>query len=270
MRIPKRLPIFVLASVLTFGLGVWFTRITTTVTYCPRFSPWETLLKFENQDLQGLDEESGRQVQAAVEAVTGKRNEHTYGAFKPVLFRTMSNTQGEKRYLLVELAQLWVIPGNSNLRVHVFDAAGQRFNVQEFNAGYRMNVGDMRIRKNDVTKHQLLIVTSEYCFGGRPTHQYYALAGNGLMLVYLEQDGRMEHNNYQNMGMAVGPEIWHSFAEWEKALNSSDEAEILSALVWLDDDRRKSDGVRKRLEELSQSENDWIRIAAQTGLEHNK
>ena len=50
----------------------------------------------------------------------------------------MSNNEGEKRYVLVELAPMAIIPGNSSLRVHVFDTAGLLLNVQEFNAGYRI------------------------------------------------------------------------------------------------------------------------------------
>ena len=224
MRIPTRLPVFLLVSVLTFGLGVWFTRITTTRTYCPRFSPWEMLLKYENQDLQGLDEESRRQIEVAVEAVTGKRNEHQFGRFSPQLFRLMSNTKGEQRYVLVELAPLEFIPGNCTLRVHVFDTAGRLLSVQEFSNGHRTSVTSMRIRHTGLTTHPLLIVDAQYCLGGHPSTQFYALTEKGMALVYLEQDGRINRTSYPSSNMTIGPEINRSIDEWENALASSDDA----------------------------------------------
>lgn len=270
MRIAKRLPLFLCASVLTFALGVGFTRFTTTKTYCPRFSPWEVLLKFENQDLQGLGEESRRQVEAAVKAITGKSYENTAGEFKPALFRSMSNTNHEQRYVLVELAQLFMIPGS--LRVHVFDAAGHLLNLQEFNVGQRMTVRSMRIRKTDLINQQTLIVDSQYCLGGHPSQQFYALVGNGLVLIYLEQDGKLDNNNYRDWHMTIGPKIERSVIEWGNYLSSTDDAEVLSALVWFNGNRPLMSRNRpyRQLHDLTRSKNLWIKTAAESALENTK
>lgn len=173
MKLAKRLPIFVSAGLLTFALGVWMTPVEQQSLLVLRQDPWQMLLTFENQDLQALDEQSLRKVKAAVEAITGKRDDNFLGQFQPALFRLLSNTKGEKRYVLVEEAPLVLIPGNATLRVHVFDTTGRLRNAQEFSAGHRMSITSMRIREVPVVEHQLLIVDTEYCLGGHPSSQYY-------------------------------------------------------------------------------------------------
>ena len=193
MKISKRTLIFAFVGLLTFALtfatGVLVTRLTTFQSSCIRVSPWQVLLSFENQDLQGLDEEQKRKVEAAVQAITGKRNENILSRFEPALFRLMSNTEGAKRYVLVEEAPLVVIPGHTTLRVHVFDEAGRLLNVQEFNAGNRTSVTSMRIRKTHLTNYQFLIIEAEYWLVGHPFAQYYALKGDRMEFVHLSKYG---------------------------------------------------------------------------------
>jgi hypothetical protein len=274
MKIAKRTFLFVglLTFASTFVLGVFVTRLGTFKSACVRMTPWQVLVSFENQDLQGLDEESKRKVEAVVNAITGQRDEQIFKHFEPTLFRLTANTKGEKRYVLVELNQISIIPGNSYLRVHVFDTAGRVLDVQEFNAGYRTNVTSMRMRKTNPAKHQLLIVDAEYCLGGHPSTQYYALTADRMELVYLEQDGRVDNNNYHTSHMTIGPQVERSFGEWEKALRSSEEVEVLSALVWLNGHVPLPfhEKVQNRLQELSQSENFFIKTSAQSVLENNK
>jgi hypothetical protein len=278
MRISKRNPIFIAVSILTFALGVFvtprlelpngFRRENVLVL---RQSPWKLLLSFENQDLLGLDEPRKRMIEGAVVAITGQRHENPIGRFEPALFRTIVNTQGEKRYILVELAQIAIIPGNSSLRVYVFDPAGSLLNSQEFNAGYRTAITSMRVRDNEIVPQPLLIVEAEYCLGGHPSTQYYALTSDRVELVYLEQDGRVDRNAYLSH-MSVGPQLERSVDELEKALGSSEEVEVLSALVWYNTNPPlpKHATVQNRLRELSQSENYFIKRAAHLVLENSK
>ena len=60
------------------------------------------------------------------------------------------------------------------------------------------------------------------------------VVGNRISLAYLEEDGQFERNNYQDSNMTIGPSIrGRSADDWEKALRSTDTAEVMSALIWL-------------------------------------
>ena len=114
MRITLRLAGFALAGLATFFVGVFLTRALVQLHREP--SAWQVLLSFENQDLEGLDEKSSAVLQKAVTAVTGHVRGNELSAFAPRVFRTISNTSGEKRYILVEESPLVMIPGNASLR----------------------------------------------------------------------------------------------------------------------------------------------------------
>jgi hypothetical protein len=291
MKIARRTSIFIFVGLLTFFLGVWLTRLGTYRSYCPRPSAWQILLTFENQDLQALDEHSKRAVKLAIQAHLGKPYEDIAVGFQPALFRSMLNTKGEKRYVFVEEAPMVIVPGNTTLRVHVFDLTGRLLNAQEFNAGYRQLVKSMQVRENVFLETHGLVVNTGYVFTQHESHSFYVLIDNELTLVYLELDGSFYPNNYQSPHMTVGPISPRSVDEWEKALTSGDNAEMLSALVWFggrhwedepppyDQDKLESEKllllrsrevVRNRIEELSKSENLWIKTAAQSVLENNK
>lgn len=283
MRITLRLAGFALAGLATFFVGVFLPRALVQRHSEP--SAWQVLLSFENQDLEGLDAKSSEVLQKAVNTVTGHASESQHhNNFLLRIFRTITNTNGEKRYILVEEAPLRMIPGNSWLRVHVFDTAGRLLNEQEFNAGYRLSLSSIQIRRIEAINSEGLIAQGLPVFGGHFLSQYYVLSGNQTALVYLEFDGQHDTNDYQNSRMTIGPQIQHSVDEWEKALHSDDDVEVLTALLWLgghhwegepapyDEDKGEAEKVsvllsreqvRKRLFELSQSENFWIKAAVQ-------
>jgi len=292
MSMKKRIAVFLLISLSTFLVGVFATRVAERLLaeqHEP--SPWQVLLSFENQDLQGLNDENRSRVRQAAMAVTNQQDSDFVDRFRPAFFRSITNTSGEKRYLLVEEAPLMMIPGDSRLRVHVFNNCGRRLSVNDFNAGSRMVLTGLRIRKAYLLEQDTLIVDSEYCFGGHNARQYYAVVGNRITLIALERDGKWLRNDYQNSNLTVGPRIDRSAGEWEKALDSADEAEVLSALIWLggqhwngqaapyDDDKgdtekvtalRSRDSVRQRLKQLSESQDYWLRTAAASVLENDK
>lgn len=285
MSCTKRLAIFALASFSTFLLGVLVTRVDSTWILQPREpSAWEVLLSFENQDLEGLNGQSTRVLEQAVVVLTGHEKKEWF-SFEPKLFRRILNTNGEQRYILVEEAPLVTIPGNTDLRVHVFDTAGRLLKCDESNGGYRTVVTGMKIRKLPEIDQETLVVNGEYCLGGSPSEQFYVLIGNQITLVYLTLNGQFDSNNYNSRHMTIGPLIQRSTDDWENALHSGDEAEVLSALLWFggihwsgepppyDDDKEESEKVsslisrervQRRLVQLSQSENLWIRRAAES------
>ena len=267
MRITLRLAGFVLAGLATFFVGVFLTRALVQLHREP--SAWQVLLSFENQDLGGLDAKSSEALQTAVTTITGHASENQFSKFFPRIFRTISNTSGEKRYLLVEEAPLMMIPGNSSLRVHVFDSAGRLLNEQEFNAGNRVSLNSIQVGRIELINSEVLIAQGEFVIGGHSLSQYYVLSGNEIALVFLELDGMPDTNRYMN----IGPQIQRSVDEWEKALHSDNDAEVLTALLWFgrhdwDEEPAISilssrEQVRKRLFDLSQSENLWVKAAAQ-------
>ena len=264
MRI-TRLAGFALAGLVTFFVGVFLTRALVALHREP--SAWQVLLSFENQDLGGLDGKSSQVLQNAVNAVTGHASESVSPTFAPRVFRTISNTSGEKRYILVEEAPLVIIPDNSWLRVHVFDTAGRVLNEQEFNAGYRVSLNSIQVRRIEAITSDGLIARGQFVFGGQSVSQYYVLWGNQIALVYLEIDGLFDTNR----DMAIGPQIHRSVDEWKKALHSADDVEVLSALLSLGEAEKGSalwsgESVRKRLTELSESKNFWIKTAADSIL----
>lgn len=197
MRMSKRNPIFILVSIVTFALGVWVTtRVEQPqLLLVLRQSPWQMLLRFENQDLRKLDEQHTRMFTRAVETITGKRYENVdRGNFEPALFRSMLNSNGEKRYVLVELATLWMIPGSSTLRIHVFDTAGRILNAQEFDTGNRTFVTSMRISQYGAIDRQLLSVEGEYSLTNHAFTQFYTLTGDRFELLEQLDHKALESN----------------------------------------------------------------------------
>lgn len=197
MRISKRNPIFVLVSILTFAVGVLMTPRELPHDFTPenvlvvRQSPWKLLLTFENQDLQQLDQVHKEILDKTLESLTGKRYENVArGEFEPVLFQSMLNGKGEKRYLLVELATLWMIPGSSTLRIHVFDTAGYILNAQEFDTGNRTFVTSMRISRYRAIERQLLIVEGQYSLTDHTFTQFYTLTDDR---IEKQEKGQLDH-----------------------------------------------------------------------------
>src|SRR5688572_25320271 len=170
MRITLRLAGFTLAGLASLFVGEFLTRALVQLHREP--SAWQVLLSFENQDLEGLDEKSSQVLRKAVNAVTGHAGENRFAEFAPRIFRTISNTSGEKRYILVEEAPLIIIPGNASLRVHVFDVDGGLLNEQEFNTGNRVSLNSIQIRRIEAIGSEGLIVHGGHGFGDHSVRLY--------------------------------------------------------------------------------------------------
>ena len=147
MKLKTRLAIAILTAVTTLLFGILITRsVNIFLKYRQQTSPWQVLLRFENQDLAGLDEQSSRVVGTAIQHLTGKVDENEWFSFEPSIFRTITNTSGEKRYILVEEQPMRIIPGETRLRVHIFDTAGHLLDAEEFSAGYRISLSSLYVR----------------------------------------------------------------------------------------------------------------------------
>ncbi len=285
MRIIKKLAVFSIASLMTFGLGMAVHRVVPgTIRYFSEPTAWQVLLSFENQDLEMLDEQSVRVVKRAIDKTTGQSRPPEWVEFEPRLFRKISNSNGEPAYILVEQEPRLTIPGWSIIRVQIFDTAGKVLSRAEFSSGNRIDIIAMRLLKNYWFKSDVLRIDGESDFTRHPYHQYYMVVGNELRLVYLEVDGHVCANSYTDPRLTIGPRLNLSADEWEADLQSTDDARVLSALTWLegqhwngeespyDEDRhdaekvtslRARDSVRRRLTDLTKSTNYFIQLAAE-------
>jgi hypothetical protein len=260
-------------------------RLRSAATrYFSEPSAWQVLLSFENQDLEGLDEASVRVVKRAIDMTTGTSRPPEYMEFEPRLFRKISNSDGEPRYILVEEEPKLMIPGWSIFRAHIFDNAGRVLSSTEFSTGNRIEIIAMGLRKNYWFKSEVLRLDGETDLTRDPCHQYYTVVGNELRLVYLEIDDHVYSNSYTDPRLTVGPRLNLSAGDWEADLQSTDDARVLSALIWLggdhwngqeapyDEDRadaekvtslRARDSVRRRLADLTNSKNYFIKNTAE-------
>ena len=284
MRTTRRLTIFVLTGLMTFLIGMFVAKFPRGNTNCPiqvwptiESSPWLILLSFENRDLNRLDRQSEITLRYAIDKLRGKADSDGSPFFVPTLFQLISNTAGQPRYILVEQANLQIIPGHSNLRIHVFAADGKVLNVEEF-ALNRTVFGDIRIRKFEPMKHEVLMINTVKVIGGFGTRQFFTLVDDRIRLVFVE--GYI-NPNWRSPIADVSPLLIRSVDDWETALLSSDDVEVMSALMWLNQDLfvgngmsyhgeesdkvailLARDGARRRVRELSQCPNQWKKTAA--------
>lgn len=285
----KRIFLIVGVALLTFALGAKLAELGHRF-HRPQPTAWQTLLSFENQDLGNLKPDEARILQNAIDVITVPKESHAW-PYEPRLFRTISNANGETRFMLVEEQPLIEIPGESRLRVHIFDMSGHLLSHADFSAGWRTVLTAMNIQKNYFFNHDTLAVYGEYCFGGSPSIQRYVLVGNSIILAYLETNGKLDRNDYLNTNLTVGPLLPQRTADdWEAALNSADVAEVTSALIWLgglhwngqappyDEDKLEAQkvstllarhSVQKRLNDLIKSNNPWVYATAKRVLGPN-
>jgi hypothetical protein len=285
----KRISLIVGASFLMVAIGAALAELRHRF-HRSHPTPWQTLLSFENQDLGNLKPGAASVLQSAIDALTGSPHSDGF-AYKPRVFRTMSNAQDEIAYVLVEERPLLEIPGDTRLRIHVFDTSGHLLSRQDFSAGWRTILTAMNIRKNYFFNRDTLAVYGEYCFGGSPSSEHYVLVGNSIVLAYMEVNGKFDRNDYLNTNLTVGPVLSQRTPDdWEAALNSNDIAQVTSALIWLggahwngqappyDEDKPEAqkvsallvrDSVKKRINDLTKSDVPWVNIAAKSVLDSN-
>lgn len=289
MGLPGKIALLAAVSLMTFGAGVGLSKIRHQARQSPP-TPWETLLTFEDKDIANLNDDAARTLKQAIDSLTGPTGSEAF-PFEPKLFRKMANAKGERHYVLVEQRQLFMIPGESRLRIHVFNSDGTLLSGRNFSAGWRTVLTGITVRTNHVLNRELLVVNGEYCLGGSPSSQYYTLVDDKIMLTYLETVGGFDPNVYVTSHETIGtltPQ--RSVDEWEAALNSDDMAEVTSTLIWLggvhwdgqpspyDEDKPEAekvstllarDSVKKRLNELRNSNDRWVWVTANHVIDRN-
>jgi hypothetical protein len=193
-------------------------------------------------------------------------------------------------YLVFERGRFTVHPGTTSIRVALFDKSGAVVTRSEFTTGWRRYLDSARLAEVDGV---LCVEVDATQLGADTTRQYYALIGDRLDLVRLEEEGSTRRNAYYTNHFRCGPEPpRQTAAEWESDLSSPDKARVWRALVWLGgchllplppgkereaqmEPEQAADLVREvrarpaviaRLKELEKNGNDWERAAARIAL----
>lgn len=282
----------VAVGLLTFIIG-WAISTVNFNSSCGRAIPhsrplsaWDLLLSVENRDLSKIEGEPKAQLDTAIESLRGKVNNRFLGAR---LFSRISANNGEQRYVLIEESPLMTIPGNSGLQISLFTPGGELINTSGFDAGWRIGLGKIRFIQVTDIGEVLEVESYPVINGADKAWQYYAIVGDKMRLIRLEDSARaLTPNGYIFPNHTIGDtQTGRSAEDWQKSLESNDVAEVLATLTWLGGHHRdiKEGGepatwheelsearivaaVRRRpaakaaVKALENSDNAWVRDAA--------
>ncbi len=196
---------------------------------------------------------------------------------------------GRTRYVVVLGEDLFIIPGECTARILLLDASGGRINGWSFQAGWRLFLTDASFEPSANVAGDLVVLRTERAINGRDiAKEYFAIGDDRLRLVRLENSkGEAVQNEYvfPNYELGIAPDA-KSPDQFVALLESSDKADVLSALVFLggqhlDDARRMSlpepheskyaalfqeaigdPRIQASILRLTMSDNEWIRQAA--------
>ena len=197
----KRIASYLSVAVVTFSLGMGVAKL---VRHQSRQTPSLLLLSFQNQNFNDLSDEQRSKIQSAIDSIVGAQNRSEFPFFAR-MFRSMSNTNGQRRFVLVREQPLLTIPGEPRVRIHVFDAAGKQLTSNEFSGGWRTRVTDVRISDNALIRQETLVVDGEHWIGGHLSHQYYVLVSDQIVPAYLEWDGEIKRQEYLLQNGSIAP-----------------------------------------------------------------
>ena len=211
-------------GILTFIIG-WSIPTANFKSSCGSAIPqskalsgWALLLSLQDRDLTKMDGEPKAQLETAIESLRGKVEPPFLHAR---LFTRVSTNSGEQRYVLVEEAPLIFIPGNSHLRISLFSPDGELINSSGFDTGWRIGLSDIRFIQVKDIKGEVLEVESHPAINGADiARQYYALVGDKMRLIRLEDSARaLTPNAYSFPNHTIGDtQTGRSAADWQKSL----------------------------------------------------
>ncbi|MBI3098295.1 MAG: hypothetical protein HYY93_08655 [Planctomycetes bacterium] len=222
-------------------------------------SDWRELLALEGQNLWWLDA-AEEETKAQVRSLSGKfgpKRRRTVDLLKryvnpdmvvlpnggytrtgpnPWFLWKIEAQGGRTRYLLFEGWPLWSIPGESEARVNLISEEGDRLWESTFETGYRILAGTPTLLRETRLGVPLIEIPSlPQAHGLDIGRQYYALAGDSLALVRLEDTaGHAIRNHLGTCQNTVGPfPPRRSAVEWEAEVCSVDTGRRMAALLWL-------------------------------------
>ena len=271
--------VIIFSTLCLSGICRGATKVSTPV--------WKSLMKYEGKPFKQLDPEAQTEFKDAASIITTDMTK--IGTIKPELFAKLKDSQGKDIYTLIRVDS----PMNSHAETHIqafyFNKKGEMFNSSEFNCGWKIDVGTvLRTYIPEIKRNGIMIESYIFFMRNKPSYQYYAMVGNQLLLVRNEDaKGKLLRGRHGAPNLTPGFIIkGRSPEEWEKSLQSKDNAEVLATLMWLSgthlnpnkpvpdwyhedlseaqlvDTVRSRAGVKATLEILTQSKNPWIREAA--------
>jgi hypothetical protein len=112
---------------------------------------------------------------------------------------------GSSRFVLVTGQPLFMIPGESRVRIHIFDMKGRHLSSKAFSTGWRIDLKGARIIEGAGSCTSQIEISTHLAIGGADiSRQVYELIGNEVVLVRLEDScGRILRNVYD--GHQIGP-----------------------------------------------------------------
>jgi hypothetical protein len=232
--------------------------------------------------------------------------QHTLvGGYEDCNLWRLEQKNGSNGFILLQVRHPHSVPGSARLAVHVIDKSGKILRSTECSTGWRTDV-KAAVFKRDVELGGSIIEieTSSVPNTEFRARQFYGLINNRLALLRVESANRtLIPNNYSAPRFTAGPDVKkQDGVAWEAALNSNNKMEVLEALQLLGSvhplssdpdlsdapndepwfrswkersreladllvDLRRRNSVRNTAKKLSESDNTWIRQAAQKALE---
>jgi hypothetical protein len=106
----------------------------------------------------------------------------------------------------VEGQPLFIIPGESRARIHIFDMHGKHLYSVTFPTGWRIDLEGARIIEDGVTGSALIEISTHAAINGRDlSRQLYRLIGDEVVLVRLEdsEGHTLPQDPYHHIGPPV-------------------------------------------------------------------
>ena len=200
------------------------------------------------------------------------------------------NRNGVFRFVVLLGEPELIIPGGSSACVLLLDRGLHRINSWCFQTGWRITLDSASFDFSaDLGSDMIVLHMTRFINGGNVAKEYFSISGDRLRFVRMENDkGEAVQNEYvfPNFEIGIVP-TGEKEEEWIDLLRSADKADILSALVFLGgrhitEVRRRfasepaeskyaslfqklmsNARIRELIAGLSNSENEWVRQAAQ-------
>jgi hypothetical protein len=198
--------------------------------------------------------------------------------------RFVRASDGHVGLLFLEAAAVWKVPSDAPAYAVLLGTRPPFVSFSAFSLGWRDSLRRASFERRPEVQGTLVVLKMQ------GLTQYYSVWGGRLALVRLERsDGRLTPNIYYAPNITMGPSApYRSAEDWEQAILSDNEAEILRTLVWLGGYHAPPDAktvqfllhenldqarlayevqlrtaVSRRIQDLCKSPNDWIREAAE-------
>ena len=193
----------------------------------------EALKGYLGKDLSKLDATATEQLLVTITKLLPNRTYREYFDFRPWHVWEFPNG-GQPLVVLFEVDNTRPHPGQTGIRITVFDASGNIQSETAFGTGHRSYMSGVTLQ-NLIKGEDPIIVLETGGLGGPDSKQYYARIGGRFDLVRLENtEGTATRNRYYINHFKCGPEIVRqSQAEWEADLLSGGRLQLLRALEWL-------------------------------------